>query len=122
SHSIGRLCLDSSQGGLSTALDLRIILLRHDLVVYLALILRNQPDPGRSELMRFVSKVCRSLISLGLVFGLAFVTSGCDASGGQKTEYKPIESNILKKLGTSGPSQSQAEREAHLPARAKKKP
>jgi len=71
--------------------------------------------------MSFVSKVCRSVISLGLVFGLAYVTSGCDSSGGQKTEYKPIETNILKKLGSTGPAQSQAEREEHLPARAKKR-
>jgi hypothetical protein len=71
--------------------------------------------------MRFVSKVCRSVISLGLVLGLAYVAAGCDTSSGQKTEYKPIETNILKKLGSAGPAQSQAEREAHLPAPAKKK-
>lgn len=71
--------------------------------------------------MRLVSKICGATVSLGLAFGLMGFISGCDASGGQKTEYKPIETNIIKKLGTSGPSQSEAARESYLQGKSKKK-
>ena len=47
--------------------------------------------------------------------------SGCDAAGGQKTEFKPIQTNILKKLGSASQGQSDAAKAEHLPARAKKK-
>jgi hypothetical protein len=56
---------------------------------------------------------------LGLVFGLACAISGCDAGAG-KTEYKPIESPILKKLASANQGQSDAAK-AKLPARVKKK-
>jgi hypothetical protein len=71
--------------------------------------------------MRLASKICGATVSLGLAIGLMGVMSGCDASGGQKTEYKPIESNILKKLGTSGPAQSEAARDSNLQGKSKKK-
>jgi hypothetical protein len=58
---------------------------------------------------------------MGLVFGLACAMSGCDASGSQKAEYKPIESNILKKLGAASQSQSEAAKAEHPSARAKKR-
>jgi hypothetical protein len=45
--------------------------------------------------------------------------SGCDA-GAVKAEYKPIETNILKKLGGANPGQSVAA-QAKLPARVKNK-
>ena len=69
--------------------------------------------------MRFFGKTCGATLCLGLVFGLAWTLSGCD-SGNAKTEYKPIESNILKKLSVGGQAQSEAAL-AKLPARAKKK-
>ncbi len=69
--------------------------------------------------MRFYGKTCVATLGLGLFIGLASALSGCD-SGGAKAEYKPIESNILKKLGSSNPGQSEAA-QAKLPARVKKK-
>jgi len=47
--------------------------------------------------------------------------SGCDASGGQKTETKPIETGILKKLGAASQAQSEAAKTEHPAARVKKK-
>jgi hypothetical protein len=61
------------------------------------------------------------MLSLGLVTGLTVGLIGCDASGGQKAEYKPIETDILKKLGSASQAQSQAARAEHPSARAKKK-
>ena len=69
--------------------------------------------------MRIFGKRSAVLLGTGLVFGLTCALPGCD-SGGSKTEYKPIESNILKKLGSANPGQSEAVR-AKLPARVKKK-
>jgi hypothetical protein len=71
--------------------------------------------------MRLVSKICGVAVSLGLAIALVGLISGCDASGSQKTEYKPIESNILKKLSTSGPAQSAAARESNLQGKSKKR-
>ena len=71
--------------------------------------------------MRLVSRICGVAVSLGLAIALVGLISGCDASGSQKTEYKPIESNILKKLSASGPGQSQAAREANLQGKAKRR-
>jgi len=71
--------------------------------------------------MRLASKLCGATVSLGLAIGLMGFVSGCDASGGQKTEYKPIETNILKKLGNAGQAQSQAAREAHPQGKLRKK-
>jgi hypothetical protein len=69
--------------------------------------------------MRILGKTCDAILGLGLVVGLACALSGCDSTGG-KTEYKPIESNILKKLGSANPGQSEAV-QAKLPAQLKKK-
>ena len=71
--------------------------------------------------MRLVSKICGATVSLGLAIALVGFISGCDASAGQKSEYKPIESNILKKLSASGPAQSAAARESNLQGRSKKR-
>ena len=71
--------------------------------------------------MRLVSKICGATVSLGLGIALLVCLSGCDASAGQKSEYKPIESNILKKLSTSGPAQSAAARESNLQGKSKKR-
>jgi hypothetical protein len=70
--------------------------------------------------MRMFGKTCGATLSLGLVFGLACAMSGCGDAGAQKTEYKPIESNILKKLGSANPGQSD-EVKAKIPAGVKKK-
>jgi hypothetical protein len=69
--------------------------------------------------MRLFGKTCRAILGLGLLIGLAWALPGCD-TGGAKAEYKPIESNIIKKLGSANPGQSEAAR-AKLPARVKKK-
>jgi hypothetical protein len=71
--------------------------------------------------MRLVSKICGATVSLGVAIVLVGFLSGCDAAAGQKSEYKPIESNILKKLGTSGPSQSAEARETNLQGKSKKR-
>ena len=71
--------------------------------------------------MRLESKICGATVSLGLAIALLGFLSGCDASAGQKSEYKPIESNILKKLSTSGPAQSAAARESNLQGKSKKR-
>jgi hypothetical protein len=55
--------------------------------------------------MRTLGKNCDRILVLALAFGLTGALSGCGDAGGQKTEFKPIESNILKKLGTASQSQ-----------------
>lgn len=70
--------------------------------------------------MRFFRKTCGAILATGLVFALGFVLSGCDSGGSQSTEYKPIESNILKKLGEGSQAQSDAAK-SKIPVRAKKK-
>ena len=69
--------------------------------------------------MRLFRNTCGAILSLGLILGLTGALSGCDSAGG-KTEYKPIQSNIIKKLGSANPGQSEAAR-AKLPARVKRK-
>ena len=69
--------------------------------------------------MRVFGKRTAVLLGTGLVFGLTCALPGCD-SGGEKTEVKPIESNILKKLGGASQSQSEAARAEHQ-AGAKKR-
>ena len=69
--------------------------------------------------MQLFGKTCRAILGLGLLIGLACALPGCD-KGGAKAEYKPIQSNIIKKLGSANPGQSEAAR-AKLPARVKKK-
>ena len=69
--------------------------------------------------MRLLGKTCGAILGHGLFIGLVAL-SGCD-SGAAKTEYKPIESNILKKLGSAKPAQSEAA-QAKIPARLKEKP
>jgi hypothetical protein len=68
--------------------------------------------------MRLIGKMSGATLALSLVFGLAGAMTGCDA-GGAKSEYKPIESNILKKLGSANQGQSDAA-QAKLPSRVKK--
>jgi hypothetical protein len=69
--------------------------------------------------MRSCAKTCGLILGSSLFIGLACALSGCDSSAG-KTEYKPIESNILKKLGSAKPAQSEAA-QAKVPARLKAK-
>jgi hypothetical protein len=76
-------------------------------------------DTRRSDFMRFYGKTCVATLGLGLFIGLACALSGCD-TGGAKAEYKPIQTDILKKLGSANPGQSEAV-QAKVPARAKKK-
>jgi hypothetical protein len=45
---------------------------------------------------------------------------GCDSSGA-KSEYKPIETNVLKKLGAASQATSAAAKAEHPSARTKKK-
>jgi hypothetical protein len=61
------------------------------------------------------------MVSLGLVTGLTVGLTGCDASGGQKAESKPIQTDILKKLGAASQAQSEAAKAEHPSARTKKK-
>jgi hypothetical protein len=70
--------------------------------------------------MRAFVKRSVVLLGTGLVLGLICALPGCDSSG-SKAEYKPIESNILKKLGSAGQAQSQAATAEHPSARAKKR-
>lgn len=70
--------------------------------------------------MRFFRKTCGVILAMGLVFGLLCFMSGCEGGGGdQKSEYKPVQSNILKKLGSAGQAQSEAAKEK-LPAKVQK--
>jgi hypothetical protein len=69
--------------------------------------------------MQCSRKISSATPRLGLVLGLVCGLTGCDAGGG-KTEYKPIESNILKKLGSASQAQSDAAK-GKLPARVKPK-
>jgi hypothetical protein len=71
--------------------------------------------------MRFSGKNCGGIVILGLAFGLAGALSGCSDAGG-KSESKPIESNILKKLSRANTAQQQGdEAKAKALARFKKK-
>jgi hypothetical protein len=69
--------------------------------------------------MRFFGRTQGAILGVGLLVGLACGLSGCGSSGA-KTEYKPIESDILKKLGSAKPAQSEAA-QAKVPARLKEK-
>jgi hypothetical protein len=55
--------------------------------------------------MRIVRKACGGVLATSLFFGSACVFSGCDSGGGDGV--KPIETDILKKLGKA--SQAQGE-------------
>jgi hypothetical protein len=70
--------------------------------------------------MRLMSKICSGMVSLGLAIGLTGVLSGCDPSESQKNEYRPIQTDILKKLGSASQGQSDAVKSEH-PSKAKKK-
>jgi len=70
--------------------------------------------------MRFFGQKSAVLLGTGLLFGLTCALPGCDSSGA-KTEYKPIESNILKKLGGASQAQSAAAKAEHPSPRAKKR-
>jgi hypothetical protein len=70
--------------------------------------------------MRLFRTTCCAILGLGLFIGLACAVPGCDSGSGTKAEYKPIESNILKKLGSANPGKSE-EVQAKVPARLKDK-
>ena len=70
--------------------------------------------------MRIFGKRSAVILGTGFVFGLICALPGCGSSGA-KTEYKPIESNILKKLGGASKEQSAAAKAEHPSARTKKR-
>ena len=70
--------------------------------------------------MYYLAKRSAKILGPGLLFGLICALPGCDSSG-SKTEYKPIESNILKKLGGASQAQSEAAKAEHQSARGKKR-
>ena len=57
--------------------------------------------------MNLVVKTCVAACSLGLVIATLGLLAGCEGPG-EATTTKPIESNILKKLGQANQSQSDA--------------
>jgi len=61
----------------------------------------------------------RGALASALIFGLTGAMSGCD-SGTAKSEVKPIETGILKKLGQANQAQSDLAKQK-LPASAKPK-
>jgi hypothetical protein len=69
--------------------------------------------------MRVSGKRSAVILGTGLVFGLACALPGCGSSGA-KTEYKPVESDVFKKLGAASQAQSAAAKAAHPSPRAKK--
>jgi hypothetical protein len=75
----------------------------------------------RSKFMQLVGKTCGTILSLCLVFGLAWTMSGCDSGGGEAAQKNYIESNILKKLGGASQAQSDEAKQKVAGARAKKK-
>jgi hypothetical protein len=57
--------------------------------------------------MKLVVKTCVTAFSIGLVVATLGLLAGCEGPG-EATSTKPIESNILKKLGQANQSQSDA--------------
>ena len=57
--------------------------------------------------MQSYRKTCGTILATGLVFGLAWVFSGCDG-GSQSSGTKPINPNILEKLRNANQSQAEA--------------
>jgi hypothetical protein len=55
--------------------------------------------------MKLVVKTCVAAFSIGLVVATLGFLAGCEGPG-EATTTKPIESNILKKLGQANQSQS----------------
>jgi hypothetical protein len=71
--------------------------------------------------MRLVSRIIGAMVPLGLVTGLTLGLTGCDTSGSQTTQSKPIETDILKKLGAASQAQSQAAKAEHSSAGKRKR-
>jgi hypothetical protein len=70
--------------------------------------------------MRFVRKACGVILATSLIFGSASILSGCD-SGSQSNQMKPIDSNILKKLGQANQSQTELAKTKAMEKMQKKK-
>jgi hypothetical protein len=70
--------------------------------------------------MRLIGKRSSVILGTGLVLGLTCALPGCDSSGA-KSETKPIDSNILEKLGAASKAQSDAAKAAHPSAPGKKR-
>jgi hypothetical protein len=70
--------------------------------------------------MRSALRLIGARTGLVLLVGTAFVVSGCDGTS-QSTETKPIQTDILKKLGKASQSQSEAAKGDHENAKAKRK-
>jgi hypothetical protein len=58
--------------------------------------------------MKFVARIGGAALSVGLLVASAAAFTGCESSN-EGTTTKPIESNILTKLGQSNPSQGPLE-------------
>jgi hypothetical protein len=60
------------------------------------------------------------LVGLMLLVATGMAVSGCDGPSGS-TETKPIQTDILKKLGQASQAQSNAARSEHAKDKAKKR-
>jgi hypothetical protein len=70
--------------------------------------------------MRSASRLSGAVIGFVFFVGTAFVVSGCDGPS-QSTETKPIQTDILKKLGKASQAQSDAARSEHVKTKTTKK-
>ena len=61
--------------------------------------------------MRFFRETCGALLAMGLVCALSCVFSGCDAGGSQSNSVKPVDADILRKLGNATQSQQATAKE-----------
>ena len=61
--------------------------------------------------MRFFRETRGAMLATGLVFLMCCVFSGCDAGGSQSNGVKPINPNILQKLGNATQSQQDRAKE-----------
>ena len=68
--------------------------------------------------MRFVPLLPIRALSIGLVVAVTTVFSGCGGDSGP--DVRPIETDILKKLGKANQSQSDTAKD-NKPARSKKR-
>ena len=61
--------------------------------------------------MRFFRETRGAMLATGLVCAMSCVFSGCDAGGSQSNGVKPINPNILKKLGNATQNQQETAKE-----------
>ena len=78
-----------------------------------------EQHPLRMECsMKHVVKICAAASSIGLVVASTALLAGCDGPDATTTT-KPIEWNLLKKLGQANQAQTQAGLEKNVSAKAK---